>query len=186
MLVDPWLSFAQACSGVSSGSKVSGLESAPIPTPVSGFGMSFLASSVSSGRGSLFAAVMSFLLGSSGGGGLQGLAAATAKFFSLPDIAVLLGRLLLARPGVAGRQLDVPLRRDARLQLATAFHLGVELRAEEQREVRDPQPQQKDDHSGQRAVGLVVVGELRNIETEYRRCDDPAQNGDHGTDADPA
>src|SRR5579859_1813517 len=39
---------------------------------------------------------------------------------------------------------------------ALALGLGVELGAEQDRDVRDPQPDQEDDHGGERAVGLVV------------------------------
>src|SRR5690606_9219823 len=61
------------------------------------------------------------------------------------DVVPTLLLLLLRRPGVARRQLDRLLGLDTRLQLAAAFQLGVELRAEEQREVHDPQPQEEDD-----------------------------------------
>src|SRR4051812_13874545 len=36
------------------------------------------------------------------------------------------------------------------------LQLGVELRAQQDRDIGDPQPDQEDDHAGERAVGLVV------------------------------
>ena len=60
------------------------------------------------------------------------------------------------------------LGRDAGLELAAALELGVDLGAEQQRQVGDPQPQQADDDAGQRAVGLVVAAEVGDVERERR------------------
>src|SRR3954468_22385372 len=55
---------------------------------------------------------------------------------------------------------------DAAHQLPGAFDLGVQLGAEQQHDVRDPDPQQEDDHSGEGAVRLVVASEVADIEGE--------------------
>ena len=62
-------------------------------------------------------------------------------------------RLILRHPG---------------FELATALELGVQLGAQQHRDVRDPQPDQEDDHATQAAVGLVVGGEARDVERERR------------------
>ncbi len=103
----------------------------------------------------------------------------------LDVVACLLGRLV-ALAGVARRQLDVLLGGDARLQLASALQLGVELRAEQQRDVRDPQPQQEDDDAGQRPVRAVVVGEVGDVEAEDHRRDDEDEDRQQRAEADPA
>src|SRR3712207_8047088 len=51
-------------------------------------------------------------------------------------------------------------QRHALLELLGALDLGVELDAEQQRQVGDPEPDQEDDHPGERAVGGVVVAEV--------------------------
>src|SRR6478672_8998916 len=43
-------------------------------------------------------------------------------------------------------------------QLATAFELGIDLATDQQRERRDPEPRQHDDHRGQAPPRLVVRG----------------------------
>ncbi len=75
------------------------------------------------------------------------------------DVLGLPGSGLLDPAGVADRQLERLLGGDADLQLTAALELGVELGAEQQRDVGDPQPQQGDDDAGDRAVGLVVGAE---------------------------
>ena len=51
---------------------------------------------------------------------------------------------------------------------APALDLGVELRAEQQRQVGDPQPEQEHDDAGQRAVGLVVAARSSRRRTRTR------------------
>src|SRR6478736_5583077 len=79
-------------------------------------------------------------------------AAGTPRFAqstALPHVLLLLRLPLLARTGVPRRKLDGLLGPDAALQLPSPFELGVELGAEQQREVGDPQPQEEDDDAGQ-------------------------------------
>ena len=71
----------------------------------------------------------------------------------------------------------------AGLQLARALELGVHLGAQQDRDVREVQPQQADDDPGHRAVGLVVGAEVRHVEGEERRDDDPQEHREHGTGA---
>ena len=59
-------------------------------------------------------------------------------------------------------------------------------RREEQRQVGDPQPQQEHDGAGQRAVGLVVAGEVGDVEAERGRGHDPGDDREDGPEADPA
>jgi hypothetical protein len=54
---------------------------------------------------------------------------------------------------------------------------GVELRAEQDREVGDPQPDEEDDDAAQSAVGLVVGVEVGHVEREPGRGDDPHEDG---------
>src|SRR6478735_133827 len=101
-----------------------------------------------------------------------------------PHVLLLLGLLLLARARVPRRELDGLLGLDAALQLASALDLGVELRSEQQREVGDPQPEQEHDDPGQRAVGLVVAGEVADVEPERERREHPHDEGDDRAQAD--
>src|SRR5215469_4465159 len=92
------------------------------------------------------------------------------------------GSLLVARAGLLGplvvflqlacvAELDVrllPERELPGLGGAAALELGVELGAEQDREVGDPQPDQHDDHAGDAAVGLVVMAEVGHVEGEQR------------------
>src|SRR6478609_217369 len=75
-------------------------------------------------------------------------------------------------PGLGLRarvELDLLLRaRHALLELPRALDLRVELDAEEQRHVDQPEPDQEDDDAGQRAVGLVVAAEVAHVEREQR------------------
>ena len=74
----------------------------------------------------------------------------------------------------------------AGLQLAASLELGVELGAEQQGEVGDPQPEQEHDDAGQRAVGLVVAGEVGDVEAERGGGQHPHDDREEGADADPA
>ena len=60
----------------------------------------------------------------------------------------------------------------AGLALLAALQLGIELGSKEDREVRDPQPDEQDDDAAERAVGLVVRREGRDVEGEQQRHDD--------------
>src|SRR6478609_8067 len=96
------------------------------------------------------------LVGPGGCAGVVGVVAAVGET-ELPtafDVFALPLGGLVALTGVTGGELDDLLRGDAGLQLAATFELGVELRAEEEGQVGDPQPQQEDDDAGQRPVGL--------------------------------
>ena len=77
---------------------------------------------------------------------------------------------------VAHRELERLLGRDTELQLAAALELGVELGAEHQRQVGDPQPQQGDDDAGDGAVGLVVGAEAAR-RSRRSRTTRPARPG---------
>ena len=54
----------------------------------------------------------------------------------------------------------------ARVELAAAFALGVQLEPEQQCDVGDPQPDQQADEASERSVGLVVGAEVRDVERE--------------------
>src|SRR5687768_66135 len=83
------------------------------------------------------------------------------------------GRLLGLRD-LAGVELDLLRRaRDALLQLLGPLELRVEFDAEEQRHVGQPEPDEEDDHAGERAVRLVVAAEVGDVEREQRRRDRP-------------
>src|SRR6476620_7474609 len=104
----------------------------------------------------------------------------------LGEFLLVLGRGLVAGLGVPRRQLKVLLSFDAGLELAAALDFGVDLGAEQQGQIRDPQPQEEDDDAGQGAVRLVVTGEVGDIEAEADRGNDPDQHRDARPDADPA
>ena len=61
--------------------------------------------------------------------------------------------------------------------LLAALELGVELGAEQKRDVGDPKPDEEDDHSAHRAVGLVVGAEVGDVEGERGGGDDPHEHG---------
>src|SRR5688500_13399025 len=77
----------------------------------------------------------------------------------------LLGRLL-ALACVSRWELELLLGGDPGLQLPAALELGIHFGAEEQGEIRDPDPQEEHDHTADRAVGLVVAREVRDIDAE--------------------
>src|SRR3982750_1677810 len=74
---------------------------------------------------------------------------------------------------------------EAALDLPAALELGVELGTEQDHRVRDPQPDEEDDHPAERAVRLVVATEVRHVERERGRGNDPQQHSEHATWADP-
>src|SRR5690349_13754015 len=84
-----------------------------------------------------------------------------SAFLHLPGVAQLDERLLVG--GVT--RLDGP----------PALQLRVELSAQEYRDVRDPQPDEERDDAAQRAVRLVVVVEVGEVEGERGRHDDPEE-----------
>ncbi len=81
--------------------------------------------------------------------------------------------LFVALTGIARRELDSLLCFDSRLQLPAAFDLGIELRPKKQRDVRDPHPEQENDHTTDRAVRLVVAREVRRVKRESGRGQHP-------------
>src|ERR1039457_1987436 len=72
-------------------------------------------------------------------------------------------------------RLDIGLlaKRDTVGDGPAALKFRVELRADQDHEIRDPQPDEKDDHCGDAAVGLVVVAEVRHVQGEQARRDQP-------------
>src|SRR4051794_1997317 len=112
-------------------------------------------------------------------------APAQAKASPSLDVLVLLLLSLGGLLRVARRQLHRLLRGYPGLQLAAALQLRVELCSEQEGKVGQPQPQQEDDDSGEGAVGLVVAGEVGDVEPEERGDHDPGEDRDDGTDADP-
>src|SRR5829696_95965 len=81
--------------------------------------------------------------------------------------------LVLELAVVAQRQVGLLVGRVALLDRLAALHLGIELRAEQDDDVRDPQPGEEDDHAAEASVGLVVGAEVRDVEREQRRGGDP-------------
>src|SRR5690242_8755625 len=73
------------------------------------------------------------------GGG--GVAVGAAKLLGLLGVSGVFGVVLVDNAGVAGGELQFLFGGDARLQLSAAFGFGVEFGAEQQRQVRDPQPE---------------------------------------------
>src|ERR1700727_1013902 len=68
---------------------------------------------------------------------------------------------------------------------AAAFEFGVEFSAEQDGYVGDPHPDQEDDDAGQAAVDLVVVAEVGDVEGKQCGGDEPQDDGDEATRADP-
>src|SRR5450755_1063748 len=66
------------------------------------------------------------------------------------------------------------------------FELGIELGAEQDGNVGDPQPHEEDDDRGEAAVDLAVVSEVRDIEGEETRGDKPADDRYEAAGTDPA
>src|SRR5687767_13670961 len=96
--------------------------------------------------------------------------------------SLLVARLL----GLTDWQLDgVECSRNAVLDLTAAFELGVELRAEKDREVRDPQPYKKGHDRTEGAVRLVVRPEVGDVEPEPERCHYPHEHSNEGPGAQP-
>src|SRR6195952_6102091 len=110
--------------------------------------------------------------------GAFGFPAAAPKLFAFFDIAGVLGGGFVDDLGVPGRELQFVLSGKACLELSAAFYFRVQFGTEEQCQVGEPEPEQEDDDPGEGSVGFVVVGELRDIETEQGGCDDPSDDGD--------
>src|SRR4051794_21335536 len=72
----------------------------------------------------------------------------TADPPSESNVLLLLLVQLLDVARVPRGELELLLGGDPGLELAAALELGVQLGAEEQRQVGDPQPQQRHDHAG--------------------------------------
>src|SRR5580698_5840146 len=68
---------------------------------------------------------------------------------------------------------------------AAAFEFGVEFGTEQDGYVGDPHPDQEDDDASQAAVDLVVVAEVGDVESKQRGGDEPQDDGDEATRADP-
>ena len=68
---------------------------------------------------------------------------------------------------------------------AGAVELGVDLEPEKDGDVGQPQPDQEDDESGHRAVGLVVGREVDDVEREQGRDHEHQQDRDDAARADP-
>src|SRR5690625_5204702 len=79
---------------------------------------------------------------------------------------------------VANGQLDPAFRRYAGKQLPGAFVFGVYFGAQEQSEVGAPEPEKEDDHPGACAIGLRVVVDVRDVEPEADRGEDPRDGGE--------
>ncbi len=73
-------------------------------------------------------------------------------------------------------------RRRRRRQL----EFGVELGSEENGDVGDPQPDQKDHHAAEVPVGLVVGAEVGDVDGERSRGEQPEDDGEQPTRAHPA
>ncbi len=89
-------------------------------------------------------------------------------------------------PGVPHLHEGLGARRGARGDGPAALQFRVELGAEQDRGVGEPQPDQEDDHAGDAAVNLVVVAEVGHVQGEQPRGGQPDTNGDHGAGDDPA
>src|ERR1700761_7111158 len=83
------------------------------------------------------------------------------------------GRFLLGRL-VARFELDLTLGPGPAFgELEAALALGVQLVAEEDRQVGDPEPDEQRDQAAERAVGLVVGAEVGDVESKEGGGDDP-------------
>src|SRR5215218_2927408 len=76
-------------------------------------------------------------------------------------------RLSVARAGSGlGRRADSSLGALVAWRAPPPLDLGVDLRPEEERERREPEPRERDHHRREGAPRLVVRGELARIERE--------------------
>ena len=73
-----------------------------------------------------------------------------------------------------------------RVARGLVLDLGIEFGADEDDRGREPHPHHQADHRAERAVGRVVVGEVRQVPGERGRDREPAKRGEHAADADPA
>src|SRR5204862_3206004 len=69
--------------------------------------------------------------------------------------------------------------------LTLPLELGVDLDAEEQHAVRQPEPDQERHDAAERAVRLVVGAEVRDVEREGDRSNEPDDEREDATRADP-
>ena len=76
---------------------------------------------------------------------LTGRGRGNDALYAALNVLLFFGLVVLERPGITGRQLQLALGGQTGLQLATSFEFGVQFGAEQQSQVGDPQPQQKDD-----------------------------------------
>ena len=81
--------------------------------------------------------------------------------------------------GSFGRQRRAVVASRGRLRRAPQVDDRVELGAEQQHEVRQPQPDEQDHGAGERAVGRRVGREVRDVEEERGRGDDPRHDAEH-------
>ena len=63
---------------------------------------------------------------------------------------------------------------------AAQVHDRVQLGPEQQHRVREPEPDEQDHDSGERAVGRRVAREARDVEEEAGRREDPRRHAEHG------
>src|SRR5438128_5189648 len=77
------------------------------------------------------------------------------------------------------RRLELDLGRLAAAQLAAPLRLGVDLRAEEQRDPAQPEPGQHDHDRRERPPRLVVRAEAADVEGERARRQEPQDDGEH-------
>src|SRR4051794_738785 len=71
-------------------------------------------------------------------------------------------------------------------ELAPTLDLGVHLRAEQNGDIGDPQPDEEDDDPGEAPVGLVIRGEIGYVEGKAGRGRDPEQHREDAARRDPA
>src|SRR4029079_86737 len=83
---------------------------------------------------------------------------------------------VLKLTGVARLDERLLVRGLPRLDRAPLLQLRVELRAEQDRDVGDPEPDEEGDHAAERAVGLVVGAEVTDVEGEGGRGDHPDEH----------
>ena len=74
---------------------------------------------------------------------------------------------LLQRAGFGGTPAEIQRVMEMGPQAAVDWLMDFpDAGAEEQSQIAQPEPQQEDDDSGEGAVGLVVVGEVRHVQPE--------------------
>ena len=86
--------------------------------------------------------------------------------------------------GLLGRQRRAVVARRQVGRAAQVDH-GVELGAEQQHDVGQPDPEQQDHHGGERPVGRFVGAEVGDVEEEAARGEDPRHHAEHRSRRDP-